>query len=900
MNDTGTDTARSMTSHGSTLFVTRLPYTVTNTDLATFFSNVGPLRRAFVVTDRDTHTSKGIGYVTFADSTDAARCLEQLQGASIDGSSKHIQLQWAERRTHGEERKQAAADKRPREIDQRDPDAVRTIVISGLLRCNPPADTKTIYKRVLKIGDVESVDFAPVDGSTSNDVAYVRFRTPNHAMSAIQKLHAHQFKGAQLNVDLKKRVDNSRRREQHMRPETLEKQRKVHEQIARTSGIAPSTNVPLSRSSRVIVRNLPFDLTEADLLAVFLPFGAVYDVSMPRTEDNERIRGFAFVWFVSRADAERAIADVNGTELRHGMAEQNALKNAQGKSRTAAKEALERVTEKAQPARPVAVDWAVSQKEWVSMADEKKTHEPEDEEDGEVGKDVDDDMEDEDEGQDGEFREDDGVDDGDEEEEEVDDDEGNDEDAGEDEMSAEDEIDKPVKPKLSSTDDGTTLFIRNVPYQATEKELLDLFRAFGPLRYARITMDNETKRSRGSGFVCFWKRDSADEVLRQAEIVARETSAFSAPEQQSNPFSAPSVITADPSAPLVARFTLHGRVLSVVRAVTRDTASKLEKASRKSREKGDKRNTWLMREGVPFPDTPLASQLGDGEKERRLKSFGLRRAQMGANPSLHISKTRLAVHQLPLFVNDKLLKRLALHALRTFNNEVKEGTREDLDEEEKEDQTVSSVAKPTKEGKNRPPPSAVVQAKVVLQTDRIDPLSGKGRSRGYGFLEMRTFNQALRVLRWANANPAVGPMLVEWWKEEMQTTISKLKNASDDADSELRAKRLANVLRDLQDGGNKVIKSELRGLLRVEFSIDNVTTVRKRALRQAQAREKSAKRRKVDVHTDPQSGPELEPQSESEDVSMASADASLKPSNVLGGMIGKKRKERKRKHANRP
>ena len=269
------------TSHGNTLFVTRLPYTVTNTDLATFFSDVGPLRRAFVVTDRETRTSKGVGYVTFADAVDAEQCLEKLQGSSIDGSKRKIQLQWADRRVQGEERKSKSdAPKKSRDIDQRDPDAVRTIVVSGLSRCDPPADTKTLYKRARKIGDVESVEFVAVDGSVSSDVANIRFRTPNHAMDAVPKLHAHQFKGAQLSVEIKKRVDNARRREQHMRPETLEKQRKLLEKVERTSGVVPQSNIPLSRESRLIVRNLPFDVTEEDILAVFLPFGAVYDLSL--------------------------------------------------------------------------------------------------------------------------------------------------------------------------------------------------------------------------------------------------------------------------------------------------------------------------------------------------------------------------------------------------------------------------------------------------------------------------------------------------------------------------------------------------------------------------------------------------------------------------------------------
>ena len=49
------------------------------------------------------------------------------------------------------------------------------------------------------------------------------------------------------------------------------------------------------------------------------------------------------------------------------------------------------------------------------------------------------------------------------------------------------------------------------------------FRAFGPLRYARITMDAATGRSRGTGFVCFWNKEDADKAIEQSNILRAET-----------------------------------------------------------------------------------------------------------------------------------------------------------------------------------------------------------------------------------------------------------------------------------------------------------------------------------------------------------------------------------------
>jgi nucleolar protein 4 len=124
---------------------------------------------------------------------------------------------------------------------------------------------------------------------------------------------------------------------------------------------------------------------------------------------------------------------------------------------------------------------------------------------------------------------------------------GDDDDDGDDDGEDEDDdisVDKddlcPTKPQLPQTDAGTTLFIRNIPFEGTEDELRTLyvvilqtmyfsdhlwrrFRAFGPLRYARITIDPETERSRGTGFVCFWKKEIADQVIEQSEILRAET-----------------------------------------------------------------------------------------------------------------------------------------------------------------------------------------------------------------------------------------------------------------------------------------------------------------------------------------------------------------------------------------
>jgi len=59
--------------------------------------------------------------------------------------------------------------------------------------------------------------------------------------------------------------------------------------------------------------------------------------------------------------------------------------------------------------------------------------------------------------------------------------------------------------------------------------LTSRFRSFGPLRYARITVDKATGRSRGTGFVCFWNVEHADAAIEEAQKVASETGANAMP-----------------------------------------------------------------------------------------------------------------------------------------------------------------------------------------------------------------------------------------------------------------------------------------------------------------------------------------------------------------------------------
>ena len=65
----------------------------------------------------------------------------------------------------------------------------------------------------------------------------------------------------------------------------------------------------------IYVGNLSFDTSESDLQAAFASYGTVSTARIATDRDTGRARGFGFVEMASQAEAQAAIAGLNGTEL---------------------------------------------------------------------------------------------------------------------------------------------------------------------------------------------------------------------------------------------------------------------------------------------------------------------------------------------------------------------------------------------------------------------------------------------------------------------------------------------------------------------------------------------------------------------------------------------------------
>lgn len=71
------------------------------------------------------------------------------------------------------------------------------------------------------------------------------------------------------------------------------------------------------------------------------------------------------------------------------------------------------------------------------------------------------------------------------------------------------------KSKLRDAREGKTIFIRNLPFDASKEEVSGLFEEFGEVDYCKIVMDGVTEHSRGSAFLKFKEKEDAARCLEK-------------------------------------------------------------------------------------------------------------------------------------------------------------------------------------------------------------------------------------------------------------------------------------------------------------------------------------------------------------------------------------------------
>ncbi|KAJ2162004.1 RNA recognition motif-containing protein [Coemansia sp. RSA 552] len=713
----------------SMVFVRGLPRTATSSELEEFFSSIGPVRSCFVVGDKKQASDAAEGDEAAVKKAPAGnRGFGFVQFVLSEDATRAIQ-ELADVKFRNQKRLTLdfAMKKRPRPADEDDSEEAKPEAKQ------PRKDTTGDKPKRSMVTKVESrtITIAGLPAGVTRKHLVKKLKKVGEPHSIV---YPAPFKDA-----TEEQLQDGAGGTAHV---TMEDHRMALKAVRSLNdhtfkGVKLSVRLKqqfIDKSARVIVRNLPFKVREPELERLLSDCGLVLGVDLPRKSAGGLLRGFGFVQMGDLDSAKRAVAKWNGAEV-------------QG--------------------RTLSVDLAIAKDRFKEMEESGEIQKPEfaGEQAEATGKD---DHAAADSASEGES------------------DDGMDVDAAEnsDSEPAKDVVDE-------SLQEGCTLFIRNLSFESDEDGLFELFRTFGRLRYCRVVYDFDTGRSRGTAFVCFWNPADAKKCLDAAAMAEQHSEKLAnVPSQDRSDNRVKTVLLQETPAELdsTSQFVLDGRMLSVAKAVDRNSAGSLAEQGAKNRKGKDQRNAYLLKEGVVFPDTPAAELMAPADLEHHVKEYGVRKNQILKNPNLFMSKTRLTVHNVPRSIDDAGLRSAAMSAIDKFKQEVKTKGRQPLSKGEME------------EGWDKR--ARLVQAKIVRSKERVEGNSGKARSMGYGFLEFNTHAHALACLRYLNFRNS-------------KQAFSKHLVADDDDD---------NVE---QKSTHKISRRSLR----VMFAIENAQIVKKRELR---------------------------------------------------------------------
>ncbi|KAL5563079.1 hypothetical protein UlMin_032826 [Ulmus minor] len=762
--------SRTRTEHSpSTVFVSNLPYSFTNSQLEETFSDAGPIRRCFMVTQKGSTEHRGFGFVQFAVTEDANRAIELKNGSSVGG--RKIVVKYAMHRASLEQRRSKTnqavqlddtmkpkndaedGNLKPEKDASNLEDKVialnkksekhvevgkavalhndlenkggsekqkiaRTVIFGGLLNAEM---AEQVHSKASKTGTVCSVSYPLAkeelgkhglmqDGCTM-DASAVLYTSIKSARTAVAMLHQKEIKGGVV--------------------------------WARQLGGEGSK----TRKWKLIVRNLPFKANVNEIKEMFSSAAFVWDVFIPQNSDTGLSKGFAFVKFTTRTDAENAIKKFNGQTFKK---------------------------------RPIAVDWAVSKKVYSSGSNAMPISEGEqNERDGESDSDEDSDDDFEERGKNSKQL--DGVNRASEDSRNLEKEdtpaevdfheeadiaqkvmkslirpttketspttketlpsgysdskiperktESNIEESADmpDKQSHESAKASPVlKPGKSDKSDASTLkqadendnlhctvFINNLPFDVNNDEVKQRFSTFGAVQSFVPVLHPVTKRPRGTGFLKFKTEEAATAAVTAA-----------------NAASGLGII-------------LKGRQLKVLMALDKKTAHDKEIQKAKN-EDHDHRNLYLAKEGLIVEGTPAAEGVSASDLSKR-QDLEKKKTTKLQSPNFHVSKTRLIIYNLPKSMNEKELKKLCIKAV---------------------------TSRATKQ-------NPVIRQIKCLKDVKKGKVLAKNHSRGVAFVEFAEHQHALVALRVLNNNPETfGPEhrpIVEFALDNVQTL--KLRNA---------------------------------------------------------------------------------------------------------------------------
>ncbi|KAM7376504.1 hypothetical protein PAMP_006232 [Pampus punctatissimus] len=246
----------------ASLYVGDLHPDITEAMLYEKFSPAGPVLSIRVCRDMITRRSLGYAYVNFSQPADAERALDTMNFDVVKG--KPIRIMWS----------------------QRDPSLRKSGVGNVFIKnLDKSIDNKALYDTFSAFGNILSCKVV-CDENGSKGYAFVHFETQDAADRAIEKMNGMLLNDRKVFVG---RFKSRKEREAELGAKAKE-------------------------FTNVYIKNFGDDMDDDRLKELFDKYGKTLSVKV-MTDPTGKSRGFGFVSYEKHEDANKAVEDMNGSEL---------------------------------------------------------------------------------------------------------------------------------------------------------------------------------------------------------------------------------------------------------------------------------------------------------------------------------------------------------------------------------------------------------------------------------------------------------------------------------------------------------------------------------------------------------------------------------------------------------
>ena len=268
------------------ILVKNLPFGTTDSDLNKLFSPFGSISRLVLPPGG---VSALVEYSEIAHAQSAFRKLAYTKYRYTP-----LYLEWApagslrEVDTHAASTAEEEEPTEETSEDEKQVVAMATVFVKNLNFSTDDQSLKNFFtsssKHVIGANVAYKKNFKEPAKPLSMGYGFVEFDSCDHAQEAVKKMQGAELEGHRLELKLSHR-------------ETVQKRK-----------VAKSSKVTEQTTSKILIKNVPFEATKKELLEILKAFGEVKVLRLPRKISGSRgeHRGFAFVEYTTKKNAKKA------------------------------------------------------------------------------------------------------------------------------------------------------------------------------------------------------------------------------------------------------------------------------------------------------------------------------------------------------------------------------------------------------------------------------------------------------------------------------------------------------------------------------------------------------------------------------------------------------------------